>query len=56
VLDRTVLAPTLIAVGLLLGTIVPIGSLGNGFAYGIIAAHSSSQEQLSAFSSHDSPD
>ena len=35
--DRIVLARTLIAVGLLLGIIVLIGSLLNGFAYGIIA-------------------
>ena len=36
-LDRTVLARTLIGVGLLLGIIVLIGSLVNGFAYGIVA-------------------
>lgn len=35
-LDRTVLARALIAVGLLLGIIVLIGSLVSGFVYGII--------------------
>ena len=36
-LDRTALARALIALGLLLGIIVLIGSLVNGFVYGIIA-------------------